>query len=58
MWQRDAKKFPVTACLALFLYTNLDFVVQFSGETLAYWLSVVQINTSLCEARGTRKGEK
>lgn len=33
MWQRDAKQFPVTARIALFLYTTLDSVVQFCGET-------------------------
>lgn len=57
MWQRDAKQFPVTARVALFLYTTLDSVVQFGGETLANWLSVVQINTSLCAVWGTIKGE-
>lgn len=57
MWQRDAKQFPVTARVALFLYTTVDSVVQLSGKTLAYWLSVVQINTSLCAVWGTIKGE-
>ena len=54
MWRRDAKQFPVTA---LFLYTSLDSVVQFGGETLAHWLSVVQINTSLCAVWDTIKGQ-
>lgn len=57
MWQRDAKQFPVTAWVALFLHTTLDSVVQFGGETLAYWASMVQINTSLCAVWGTIKGE-
>lgn len=36
MWQTDAKQFPVTAWVALFLHTTLDSVVECSGETLAY----------------------
>lgn len=35
MWRMDAKQFPVTAWVALFLHTTLDSVVQFGGETVA-----------------------
>lgn len=55
MWWRDAKPFPVTAWVALFLLTALHSVVQFGGETPADWL--VQINTSLCAAHGKTEGE-